>query len=157
MIALVPFLPAISLPRKNEDLAHEWGLDGSWDFLYVPMYSGGKRALGYAFINFVSEAASAAFYSQWQGRYLPKFQRGRPLNIVVAEMQGFSANLTHVKQKSAGRLRSWIAGVHGSVGGYPWTAAPGRRKGGSILAGREPGLSPLTYFEGSSRKPALLR
>lgn len=84
----------------------EWNVDGSWDFLYLPMYSGGKRALGYAFINFVSYAHAAAFYSKWQGRYLSDFRRGRPLNITVAECQGFHENLLHVKQKSAGRLRS---------------------------------------------------
>lgn len=92
-------LMVLSVPTActREDLASEWGMDGSWDFLYLPMYSGGKRALGYAFINFVSETASADFFSRWQGRHLANFQRGRPLNIVVAELQGFEANLCHVR------------------------------------------------------------
>lgn len=62
--------------------------------------------MGYAFINFVSAATAAAFYSQWQGCRLPGCQQGRPLNIVVAETQGFWSNLFHLRQKSAGRLRS---------------------------------------------------
>lgn len=87
-------------------LLREWFVDGQWDFLYLPMYSGGKRALGYAFVNFTSGSHAAAFYARWQGCFLPEFRKGRPLNITVAEMQGFDANVQHLKEKSAGRLRS---------------------------------------------------
>lgn len=100
---MVLCIPTVCTP---EDLAQQWGMDGSWDFLYLPMYSGGKRALGYAFINFVSIAAAAAFTARWQGRRLLRFKQDRPLNIIVAEMQGFWANVFHLKQKSGGRLKS---------------------------------------------------
>lgn len=90
----------------NDILLEEWPADGSWDFLYLPLGSGGKSTLGYAFINFVSEMHAAAFYSSWQGRRLLRFDKGRRLNITAADVQGLEANVRQLKKKPANRLRS---------------------------------------------------
>lgn len=52
-------------------------IDGSFDFLYLPMSSGGKTTRGYVFINLVSETNAASFRERWHMRRLPHFQRSR--------------------------------------------------------------------------------
>lgn len=37
-----------------------WPIDGSYDFLYLPMGTGGRLAVGWAFVNFVSVAHAEA-------------------------------------------------------------------------------------------------
>lgn len=56
----------------TERLLELWPIDGTWDFFYLPMKAGGKGSLGYAFINFVSEAHASGFASQWDARSLPR-------------------------------------------------------------------------------------
>lgn len=90
----------------TEMLLEEWPIDGSWDFLYLPMTSGGRAALGYAFVNFTSPAHASAFAACWQGQRLSRFTTGRRLKVTVADVQGFDANVLELKRKPAGRLRA---------------------------------------------------
>lgn len=62
-----------------DDLREEWPVDGTWDFLYLPMFAGGKRSIGYAFINFVSSARAMEFAERWRGQRLSRraLQRSR--------------------------------------------------------------------------------
>jgi len=93
-------------PCTNEMLLEAWPVDGTWDFLYVPMTAGGKSALGYAFINFISEEHASAFAARWQGARLPHFVTGRRMKVKMADVQGFEANVDVVRRKPAGRMRS---------------------------------------------------
>jgi len=83
-----------------------WPVDGSYDFLYLPMQAGGKSTLGYAFINRTSRAHAAAFFSRWQTARLRTFESGRRLKITAADLQGFEANVGQLMVKQSGSLRS---------------------------------------------------
>lgn len=89
-----------------DTLLQAWPMDGSYDFLYLPMSSHGKTNLRYAFINLVTEAHASAFFSQWQSNRLPQLDRGRRLNITVANVQGLEANVQQLKAKPADALRA---------------------------------------------------
>lgn len=90
----------------REDLLRDWPIDGSFDFLYLPMSSGGKTTRGYVFINLVSETNAASFRERWHMRRLPHFQRSRRLNVAIADIQGLEENVLRLKEKRAGCLKS---------------------------------------------------
>lgn len=124
---LVLNIPALC---TSEALSQKWPMDGTWDFLYLPMYSGGKRSLGYAFINFATAQHAAAFQARWHGCCLPEFRRGRPLQVMAAEIQGFQARVSRVLGGggsggggspgcSSGRRRPEAVGTHDRRGGGP--------------------------------------
>lgn len=96
----------ISITLTEEMLLEEWPADGSYDLLYLPRNAGGKANLGYAFVNFTSEAHAAAFRARWQRRRLAQCPGARPLSISRAEVQGFEANIADLKAKPARRMRS---------------------------------------------------
>lgn len=87
-------------------LLQEWPMDGTWDLLYLPMFAGGKRCIGYAFVNFVSEQHAATFFLRWEGQALERFPMQRRLQIIKAHVQGLYANVHELQRKSAGRVRS---------------------------------------------------
>lgn len=88
------------------DLLQDWPLDGSYDFLYLPLSTSGRYAMGYAFINFVSVPHAQAFISRWQSERLSRFQDERRVRLAIAEKQGLEANIDKLKAKSRGRLQS---------------------------------------------------
>lgn len=74
-------------------------MDGSWDFLYVPMRVGGKSARGYAFLNFATPTAAEAFRARWHGQSLaPETRPHSKLNVHAAEVQGWAANVNMMKK-----------------------------------------------------------
>mmetsp|Transcript_122104 Transcript_122104/g.352965 ORF Transcript_122104/g.352965 Transcript_122104/m.352965 type:complete len:256 (-) Transcript_122104:399-1166(-) len=107
-----------------ETLLQEWPVDGTYDLIYLPRRSGGRATLGYAFVNFVSSAHAAAFFAKWRLRRLSQYPRGRSLNIVVAERQGFHANLQQVTGKRGAGSRSKYCEVVAVKNGrvVPWEA-----------------------------------
>mmetsp|Transcript_40516 Transcript_40516/g.114585 ORF Transcript_40516/g.114585 Transcript_40516/m.114585 type:complete len:250 (-) Transcript_40516:165-914(-) len=100
MVANIP--PALN----TEMLLQDWPIDGTWDFLYLPMSNGGKRSLGYAFINFLTEADAERFHAMWQSRRLSNCETDRTLQISTARVQGMQANVDLLKSKSEEELRS---------------------------------------------------
>lgn len=90
----------------TEMLLEAWPADGTWDFLYLPMSQGGKFSLGYVFINFVSEEHATAFVERWQAEHLPQLATGRRMKVLLADLQGFQANVDMLKRKPAGKMRS---------------------------------------------------
>jgi len=91
---------------KTEDLVELWPADGTWDFLYLPLRTGGKCNIGFAFINLTSEGHASAFASSWQGKCLPTPGTGRRLKVISAAIQGLEANVAELKKKTAGRMRA---------------------------------------------------
>lgn len=71
-----------------EELLEAWPLDGSWDFLYLPMRAGGK-----------------AFSARWQSGSVPGHNGGRRLKVSCASTQGLEANVQALRQKPASRMR----------------------------------------------------
>mmetsp|Transcript_93764 Transcript_93764/g.262305 ORF Transcript_93764/g.262305 Transcript_93764/m.262305 type:complete len:263 (+) Transcript_93764:74-862(+) len=91
---------------KMSDLLQDWPIDGSYDFLYLPLSTGGRYALGYAFINFVTVEHAKAFAAQWNSQRLSHFEAGRRLRLSSAEHQGLEANVAKVRAKPQSFLRS---------------------------------------------------
>jgi len=90
----------------EEMLMEEWTLDMGYDFLYLPRNNKGKANLGYAFVNFVSEAHAEAFRVRFQKNRLAHFEAAKRLNISLAEVQGLDANVRQLKQKPAARMKA---------------------------------------------------
>lgn len=73
-------------PRRSQ----AWPIDGSYDFLFLPMRSGGRLAMGWAILNFASAAHADAFTARWHWRRLPGFHQGRQMRVTVAGFQGMA-------------------------------------------------------------------
>jgi hypothetical protein len=69
------------------------GFGDLYDFCYLPSAFDSGVNPGYAFVNFVSEAAASELVCWWHGQ--PRFGEGqRPLNISAAALQGVKNNMT---------------------------------------------------------------
>jgi len=90
----------------EEMLLAEWPNVDTYDFLYLPKSSSLQRNLSYAFINFTTESAAAAFQQLWQKRRLAHFSSRKPLNISIADVQGRDENLRRLKMNSSGRTKT---------------------------------------------------
>jgi len=84
-------------------LLQVWPLDGSYDLLYLPRTGGGRRAVVYAFINFVSESRAKEFCARWNGQRLPQCDSARRMKLRLARVQGFDANV-HLLRKQRGPM-----------------------------------------------------
>lgn len=87
-----------------EHLLEVLPMDGSYDLLYAPMESSGRRLAGFAFLNFVSEAHAADFMCSWHGAHWPWHGAGRRLKVVWSRIQGLPANKEHLRE-TGGRSR----------------------------------------------------
>jgi hypothetical protein len=81
---------------QNQLLSY-WRPQGSFNLLHLPYSQQLHRNVGYAFINFISREALTEFYERWQHKKLVASSNSKPLNVGVAEVQGFEANLRHMK------------------------------------------------------------
>lgn len=70
------------------------------------MSTGGRHAIGFAFINFVDPVAAAQFEARRQSQRLSAFPKSRRMRMAAANMQGQSANVQALQRQSMGRLRS---------------------------------------------------
>lgn len=70
------------------------GLDGKFDFVYLPMDRLTRWNVGYAFVNFVSSEAAAEATRKLSGRRFCRFGKrlGRPLVVSQAHLQGMERN-----------------------------------------------------------------
>jgi len=68
------------------------GLDGTYDYLYVPVRFNDGTCHGYGFINFTTAEIAAAFLKQWRGnRVFCHAWHRKPLAVDVASIQGRAA------------------------------------------------------------------
>lgn len=88
-----------------DDLLQAWPVDGSYDFLFLPMSTGDRYAIGFAFINFVDEASSFRFEARWQSQRLPTHPKARRLRLVTARLQGQRANVHALQGQPKARQR----------------------------------------------------
>lgn len=82
------------------------GYQGSVDFVHTPWDDKKDCNRGFGFINFTSPLAAAAFYKQFNQKFLPKAVR--PLEITVADVQGVEANRQHF-ENCHGEQQPWFA------------------------------------------------
>lgn len=71
------------------------GLEGSYDFCYVPRAAGAATGnQGFAFVNFVTAHHACFFTEAWHSTYMQDRGRdGRALKITAANVQGLEANV----------------------------------------------------------------
>jgi len=83
------------------------GFKGLFDFCYVPTISFETgHGKGFAFVNFITEAAAASFAGAWRGsRRFGVVKPDPALNISAAALQGKRANLAKWSKKRAARIR----------------------------------------------------
>lgn len=101
----------IPIGCTTQQLVGLWPPEQSYNFLHLPYSRRKHRAVGYAFVNFTSRAAMLQFRARWHGVVLSSISpdldihvRNKGLDIGVAEVQGFHANLVHMW------LRRWTPG-----------------------------------------------
>lgn len=98
---LIRFIPP---KASQEDLLDFWPLSWGYNFLYLPYSVKQRRAVGYAFLNFVSHEAARLFHSRWEGQAVMSQGRTKKLSICPAEVQGLRANLQHLWRCGLGEV-----------------------------------------------------
>jgi len=73
----------------------EFGFDGSYDFLYLPMNADRNGNRGYAFINFLAEESVRAFRDIYHGAVMGGIRSKEPISILPAALQGLEQNFAH--------------------------------------------------------------
>jgi len=93
--------------RYTQDmLLKEWPNRGTYDFLYLPICIDRKRNASFCFVNFVSEAAAAAFQARWQKQRLEHYSARKPLDISAADVQGRDDNLLQIMRNKTFRIKN---------------------------------------------------
>lgn len=96
------------------------GLANAYDYLYLPMDHCSGRSMGYAFINFRTQASCGMFAQAFNGvpvsHCLPDLRakgraaqsNGKVFDVRIAQVQGFSANFARVSAgRHAGEKEEW--------------------------------------------------
>lgn len=80
----------------------------TFDFLYLPLDKGTKASIGYAFVNFASEALAEQCMVAFQGYRFKKHRKtsGRIAAVSVAHIQGLEDNLRHYENAAVNNARN---------------------------------------------------
>jgi len=99
---------------------------GLFDLVYMPCNFETLKSKGYAFVNFLTPDAAAAFQASWHGTTgtLPAHSGLRTLAVVEAAVQGFEkyrallqkSKMTRIKNH---RLRPYVAQKEAQIAGFP--------------------------------------
>merc|ERR1712079_807289 len=87
-------------------LLKEWPNNNTYDFLYLPICIDRKRNASFCFVNFVNEAAAAAFQARWQKQRLDHYSARKPLDISAADVQGRDNNLLQIMRNKVFRIKN---------------------------------------------------
>eukprot|EP00931_Biecheleriopsis_adriatica_P081292 TRINITY_DN5460_c0_g1_i3.p1 TRINITY_DN5460_c0_g1~~TRINITY_DN5460_c0_g1_i3.p1 ORF type:complete len:327 (-),score=59.82 TRINITY_DN5460_c0_g1_i3:193-1173(-) len=79
------------------------GLEGAFDFFYLPYDFKKKHNRGYAFINLLSVSLANSFRVLFHGQKFTKYTTQKVLEISVATTQGFDANAQKFLKRKSGR------------------------------------------------------
>lgn len=74
-----------------------WPPEGSYNLLYLPYCFKSRRGAGFALVNFTSHAAMLDFRETWHGSVLLPEASAKPLDVVMAEVQGLESNLMQMR------------------------------------------------------------
>jgi len=90
---------------KQSELVNEInmnGLEGTYDFVYLPMDKSTTSNVGYAFVNFVEEDSAIKAMQIFTGYRFSKYQNisRKIASVSVAHIQGFDANLQHYNESA---------------------------------------------------------
>eukprot|EP00439_Symbiodinium_sp_Y106_P038492 s5094_g4.t1 len=79
------------------------GFQGKLDFIYLPMDPRSRSSRGFAFVNLTTVESAHRFYRIFHGNFLKNYPSETPLEVAVAEIQGFDANAEHYLLVKASR------------------------------------------------------
>eukprot|EP00928_Gymnodinium_smaydae_P077687 TRINITY_DN610_c0_g1_i7.p1 TRINITY_DN610_c0_g1~~TRINITY_DN610_c0_g1_i7.p1 ORF type:complete len:314 (-),score=35.91 TRINITY_DN610_c0_g1_i7:511-1452(-) len=77
------------------------GYKNLFDYVYVPINSVRATSKGYAFVNFVDDRTAYRFKNQFEGRKMDVPGSFKLLEIIPANLQGYSQNSTHYIAKQS--------------------------------------------------------
>jgi len=78
-------------------LLEEAGLNGSFDFFYLPIDFRNRCGLGYAFLNFLSHADAVEAYNHFHNRRWDEFNSKKVCEVTYARVQGRDNLVQHFK------------------------------------------------------------
>jgi len=61
---------------------------------------------GYAFVNFITPASMSSFAQLWHGSWRFGYEALAPINISIAQVQGFEENLKRIGKNRCLRVRN---------------------------------------------------
>lgn len=76
-----------------------FGLDGTYNFLYVVMSHRPQINVGYAFVNLTDEDHEQTFFQAFNGFRFPGFESQKVCTIQRARLQGLEANLAQFQRR----------------------------------------------------------
>jgi len=81
------------------------GFAGLFDFIYLPFDFKKGANVGYGFLNFIDTKYARAFRDTFDGNYLEPnpTNKGKPLHVHPASVQGYDANYQHFAQTKTGQ------------------------------------------------------
>jgi hypothetical protein len=83
--------------RMLLDQLNHSGFEGKYDFFYLPIDFRNRCNVGYAFINFLSNATATEFKKQFDGVKLTGFNSQKICEVSYARVQGLKANIEHYR------------------------------------------------------------
>ena len=83
--------------RMLLDQLNQAGFEGKYDFFYLPIDFRNRCNVGYAFINFLSNATATEFKKQFDGMRLTGFNSQKICEVSYARVQGLKANIQHYR------------------------------------------------------------
>lgn len=87
------------------DMLNE-GINGSFDFVYMPMDFKTKRNRGYGFVNFRTSSSAEFFAQTFHGKQLQRYTTNKVVAISAAMTQGLEANIAQYTRKDAQRIQN---------------------------------------------------
>lgn len=95
---MIRHVPAKMTQEVLQVQVEQLGFKGRFDFLYIPMDSRRRANRGIAFINFLTAFDARLFALTVHGKPMMHQFAKRPVEVVVADLQGFENNLrNHMK------------------------------------------------------------
>jgi RNA recognition motif-containing protein len=92
-------LPCKLKPAEVLDALNAAGLEGRYDFMYLPMNRTQKSNMGYCFVNFVTEEDANACRERMEGRPIGPHKSDKLCKISLADVQGKTNLMEHFAQK----------------------------------------------------------
>eukprot|EP00928_Gymnodinium_smaydae_P008975 TRINITY_DN13312_c0_g1_i1.p1 TRINITY_DN13312_c0_g1~~TRINITY_DN13312_c0_g1_i1.p1 ORF type:complete len:311 (+),score=38.33 TRINITY_DN13312_c0_g1_i1:58-990(+) len=77
------------------------GFEGLFDYVYVPINAGRGTSKGYAFANFLDASTAYSFKEHFDGRKLDIPGGVKRLEVIPANLQGFTQNASHYLTKQS--------------------------------------------------------
>lgn len=97
------------------------GLEGQYDFFYLPIDFKTKRNLGYAFVNFTSVDATRCFFRRFDNQHFERHKTQKVLKVSPALVQGFEANIGKLQKQRKRVHNPWFCAtvLDGTPGTLP--------------------------------------